>query len=404
MAKHRPELPRFLATLALTAGCAAGVGCGAPLVDGPRAAALPPGPDRAVALRFQRYGPLLVKFGDGTVAPVSTWSDGHLTTRWRSSFAVRDFVGRGGQVCVITVDGAVGCAPNDRVQPLDVALDEPDARQVIVAPGEELCVLTGAGVVRCTRNTARLERQDAAEQMYQALGPVRRLFDHTACVIDHRDRLVCAGGREPEVLATDVVDAALTPNGPSATGCALRRDGTLLCWGGYSGEAGHGERSGGNVAKAVRGLPPIAKVSTGYGATCAIDRDAGVWCFGAHFGPDFVARPKGLPRCRQEKVLVHIPACPPTGPSGDNPCLRAGGSLRDRDIEQVREIHDRPCVSGGDEFVPWPTRLRLVPRARDVVISPTGGIFFLRDDGVVVTVDRADRAREATPPPGPTGK
>lgn len=380
------------------------VACGAPLIQGPRATALPPGPDQAVELRFQRYGPLLVKFADGTVAPVSTWSDGHMTTRWRSPFAVRDFVGRGSQVCVITVEGVVGCTSNEILAPLELALNEPDAQQVVVAPGEELCVVTRAGLVRCTRNTTRLERQDAAEQMYQAFGPVRRLFDHTACAIDRQDRLVCTGSREPAVLATDVVDAALTPNGPTASGCALRRNGTLLCWGGYSGEAGHGERSGGNVARPVRGLPPIAKVSTGYGATCAIDRDAGVWCFGAHFGPDFVARPKGLPRCRTETVWVHIPACPPTGPSGDNPCLRAGGSLLDRDVQQVREIREPNCVSAGEEFVAWPTRLQLVRRARDVAVSPTGGIFFLRDDGVVVSVDRADRAREATPPPRPIPK
>jgi hypothetical protein len=240
-----------------------------------------------------------------------------------------------------------------------------------------------------------------AETMFRSFGRVRRLFDHTSCAIDFDDRLLCYDGSKPRVVLEGVADASLTPNGPSATGCALMRNGTLQCWAGISGEAGHGERYGGNEPSVVKDLPAIARVSNGTGLTCAIDTRGAVWCFGAHFGPDFVLRARDQPRCRQETATVRIPACHETGPSGDNPCLRFGGSLQDRVVQEVRVIRSGQCVGPGEEFVPWPTRVTLLERARDVVVTPTGGVFFLRDDGVLISVDRADGYKESTVAPRP---
>lgn len=377
------------------------VSCAAPQIEGPRAVPLPDGPDRVVELKFQRYGPLLAKFRDGTVAPLSTRSDGAVLTRWRSAYRVRDFIGRGPYVCVITEEGQVGCTSNEQVRPLETVLVEPDARQISVAPGEEVCVVNGTGEVRCSRNTTRLERQDAAELMYRSLGPVKKLFDHTACALDQQDRVVCAGNPTPNVLVEGAVDAALVPNGPSASGCALLRDGRLKCWGGSSGESGTGERSSGWPPQIVKKLPPVTRVASGAGATCAIDASGAVWCFGVDFGPDFVNVARSMHHCQQEKVRVRIEPCPPSGPNGDNPCLRAGGSSQERFVEETRVIRQGKCVGPGEEFAPWPTRISIIDRARDVVVSPTGGIFFLREDGVLVTVDRANHARESAIPPRP---
>ncbi len=63
--------------------------------------------------------------------------------------------------------------------------------------------------------------------------------------------------------------------------CAIRADGTVMCWGGNSeGQLGDGTTAAHYMPAAVAGLTGITKLSAGYQHTCALRNDGAVLCWG----------------------------------------------------------------------------------------------------------------------------
>lgn len=63
--------------------------------------------------------------------------------------------------------------------------------------------------------------------------------------------------------------------------CALKKDGTVLCWGfNFSGELGDGTTTNRNTPTAVPGLSGVARLFAGHNHTCAIKTDGTLWCWG----------------------------------------------------------------------------------------------------------------------------
>ena len=80
--------------------------------------------------------------------------------------------------------------------------------------------------------------------------------------------------------------------------CALTDDGAVYCWGRNDvGQAGGGSRR--HVARPtrVRGLPPIARVSTVASHVCAVAVAGGVWCWGQSHAGQLGVPEDALPGC-----------------------------------------------------------------------------------------------------------
>jgi len=74
--------------------------------------------------------------------------------------------------------------------------------------------------------------------------------------------------------------AAVASNG--ATTCAIKQDGSLWCWGDNTyGDLGIGPTTNySSIPVAVQGMSNVAKVSIGVDSVCAIKRDGSLWCWG----------------------------------------------------------------------------------------------------------------------------
>jgi hypothetical protein len=355
--------------------------------------------DRPVALRFPRYGPLFVKFGDGTVGAVSSWSSGRMAMRWRSAFRVRDFDAATNMVCVLTEEGDVGCIPADPPRPLQPLFRVPTGRFIAIARDGEVCVTTTTGATRCHRPWLP-PAPSVAERMFNAYGKLRKIVPGTNCGIDLDGRLVClAAEREgafvPKVVLDDVLDASLVPNGPyEVSGCVVTKRHTVACWGANrNGEVGSGSRSWGAPRTTVPGLTAVAKVSYASGQACALRSDGALYCWGTGFGPDYVRAAAKIPRCRTTTTKRTVAPCParPPGAGPDDPCARLRWRARrsgggDDSITVVHRDARDQCIGPGDSpYTPTPTRITIVRSAIDLAARERHA-FFLREDGVVVGV------------------
>lgn len=103
-----------------------------------------------------------------------------------------------------------------------------------------------------------------------------------------------SGDRPPKCLATfcraepqpvgELGGAAAQVVAGHDHACALRGDGTVMCWGSNGrGQAGDGE-SGGNRTRPVRviGLPAVEHLVSGGNHTCAFTKDGEIWCWGSN--------------------------------------------------------------------------------------------------------------------------
>jgi alpha-tubulin suppressor-like RCC1 family protein len=78
-------------------------------------------------------------------------------------------------------------------------------------------------------------------------------------------------------LLTDIVDLSCRVG----TTCALRRDGTVLCWGlGSGGQLGNGATRSSAVPVAVKGLSDVIAVAAGHTHCMALKKDGTVWVWG----------------------------------------------------------------------------------------------------------------------------
>jgi|JI10StandDraft_1071094.scaffolds.fasta_scaffold155969_3 alpha-tubulin suppressor-like RCC1 family protein len=80
-----------------------------------------------------------------------------------------------------------------------------------------------------------------------------------------------------QVPLTDVIDVAAG----SAHACALKTDGTVVCWGGNEyGQLGNGTTTDSLVAVPVSGLNSVISIEAGLSHTCALRSDGSVFCWG----------------------------------------------------------------------------------------------------------------------------
>ena len=88
------------------------------------------------------------------------------------------------------------------------------------------------------------------------------------------------GGNNPDVVTLPFVPAIQLTAGYSST-CALRKDGTVACWGcGDQGRLGDGKGLDTSVPSLVTGLSDATQISAGDMHVCAVKQSGAVACWG----------------------------------------------------------------------------------------------------------------------------
>lgn len=126
-----------------------------------------------------------------------------------------------------------------------------DATEVVVF-NHDACALRSAGDVWCWGNSER-STLGRPRDPKAILGPTR--------IVGLEDVTAIAGGFEHR--------------------CALKKDGSVHCWGsGASGRMGNGRHDAQSKPAAVAGIGPIVSIAANDQATFAVARDGSVWCWG----------------------------------------------------------------------------------------------------------------------------
>jgi len=354
-----------------------------------------PGPNEVARVLTSFRGATFVQFGDRTLGRVSTWSDGTVSTDWRTATAPIGAAPIEQTLNVLTSDGEV-------VQLGDTLPEAPRPEfrvegSVDVAVGFHWlpCALLGSGAVRCPMES-HLGQGAVAEAVYNSLGPLQHIYSATSCGLRTDDTLVCATGEDgpPTVVAEHVLDASLVSDGGwSASGCAVLGDHTVHCWG--SNLVG---RRGGDDGARVPGLDHIVRVACSHDKSCALRDDGIAFCWGQNFGPDFVEATRSMPRCATETRRVELEPCPPVPPEGDD----VRGRMRFNDQrpgggpEQVVLFpHTAPCLEPGQTaHTSVPTTLTVASDIVDLVAGD-GFLWLIRSNRRLVLV-RGEDAREIT--------
>jgi|GEM_PF-720547 len=165
------------------------------------------------------------------------------------------------------------------------------------------CAVVADGSVRCWGQNSNGQLGDGTDDLRFGAVPVPGLADvvqvaagsqHT-CALDRAGFVWCWGqqeqgqvgnghrAREPvthPTLVSGVADAAAIAAGESHT-CALKRDGSVMCWG-TNAEGAVGVAGEGTVASpvVVAGAGPAVRIAAGYHHTCVVRRDRSLVCWG----------------------------------------------------------------------------------------------------------------------------
>jgi hypothetical protein len=238
-----------------------------------------------------------------------------------------------GGLCALTKRGQVVChyfgpveqsAQSFAPQALDgAAVTGLGGQPVEVAKGDVYaCARLDKGQVSCWDPFGSMTRIDVTDVASLAAG------DSHVCAL-HRDGSVSCwadGVATSELgLPGNSVDHAVAKveglgdvariDASGMSTCALRRDGSIWCWGVFA-DPWHSGRGGGQViAKPTRveGIVKATQLGVGDGFACAVD-DRGVWCWGAAVAgqlgdgrPVEVARPRAV---GLEAKALHVSAGP----------------------------------------------------------------------------------------------
>ncbi len=173
--------------------------------------------------------------------------------------------------------------------------------------GQHFCALGTDGNAWCWGNGGDGRLGDGSTQSNSKPNMVSTIKDLVAvyafyrhsCAIDKAGKAWCWGNNfygelgtgstgadslTPKAVTT-VTDAVKLAGGSNYT-CALRKTGTVTCWGyGYNGRLGYGSTSSTNQTKGVtvKGLTDVVDVQGFSDHACATKKDGTVWCWGENY-------------------------------------------------------------------------------------------------------------------------
>jgi hypothetical protein len=160
--------------------------------------------------------------------------------------------------CALTAAGAMSC----QYEPYAAKFRRPAIR---IAQSEvHLCAVIEDGTVECFGSNGYGQVAPRADATQENADRPSAKTDDVVVVPGVTEAIDVAAGREHT--------------------CALRKDGTVLCWGsGYQGNLGDGTRGKAGGPVPVKGLDDaVAIVAAPYGwSTCAIRRNGALTCWGA---------------------------------------------------------------------------------------------------------------------------
>jgi serine/threonine protein kinase/alpha-tubulin suppressor-like RCC1 family protein len=204
------------------------------------------------------------------------------------------------------------------------------------------CATVADGSLRCWGQNGNGQLGDGTDDLRFAAVPVVGLANvvqvvageqHT-CALDRAGFVWCWGqqeqgqlgnghrAREPvtrPTLVPGVTDVAALAAGESHT-CALRRDGSVMCWGsnaqGAVGVAGEGTQASPVV---VGGAGPAVRIAAGYHHTCVVRRDRSLVCWGENttcqLGVGSFQAPRGPQLVSRAGPVAEL------GPAGMHTCV-----------------------------------------------------------------------------------
>jgi alpha-tubulin suppressor-like RCC1 family protein len=219
--------------------------------------------------------------------------------------SVRDVAVGGYETCALKLDGSVLCLGYES----GFQLPSPVHGATALAVGEMGCAVFAGGRVACWGDsefggqygdgstTPGVARFAVADGITTATAvAVGGAF---ACALLSDGTVSCWGaGLVPLAPGAPVTTCSASPCVPTPTpvpgldsvvalsagldhACALRRGGTILCWGdNANGGLGDGTTTGSTTPVLVQGIADATAVSAGWGFTCALDAAGRAWCWG----------------------------------------------------------------------------------------------------------------------------
>ncbi len=182
----------------------------------------------------------------------------HTTPQRVANVSARRLVLIGVHSCFEPSDGGFACwggqmsNSDARPRPLSIPRGE------VISSASTGCVVTNDGVAHCWGDDTS-----------------GRLSPGNAQAAEDLD------GEPVEVHALAIGAPILTIAIGGRHGCALRRDGTVSCWGlNNFGQLGGDHRSGRTTPEVIPGLDGVVALSSGFFHTCAVKSDRSVWCWG----------------------------------------------------------------------------------------------------------------------------
>jgi alpha-tubulin suppressor-like RCC1 family protein len=196
--------------------------------------------------------------------------------------------------CALLVDGTVQCLDDDGLPEVVAgvagAVSVTDTSwgmgHMLYVPTHVQCAALRDGTAVCWNGAGEVSPLAGAVGLADISG---------LCGLDSSGSVWCSGTGLGDGV-TDVVGLSSSPIGHS---CAVRRDGTVLCWGRHCGALGDGtetEMESGAGPLVPTGLPPSTEVSAGgnhcnslmacrmcdcsCGSACALQAEGTVWCWG----------------------------------------------------------------------------------------------------------------------------
>ncbi len=221
--------------------------------------------------------------------------------------------------CAGIAGGGLRCFLDVDLEP--ASLSGADVRSVHAFLGG-VCAVTSAGELKCFRAEHRALPKDVADVPASVSGVVAAAAgERHVCVLQRDGTVGCFGDTRvaqlgPNSLAPDtkassflkldaLKDVTALAAGQAHT-CALKKDGTVVCWGMNDlGQLGRTPPLGGGgdgALVAVAGLTDVVAIGAGYYHTCAVHRDGGVSCFGSNHQGELGRPAAKPPQVKPERV------------------------------------------------------------------------------------------------------